>query len=639
MKTMTFREIELAAWTQRAGEYDHIFAPVSTQAIDDILDNLGPLQGMHHLDVACGTGHLVRAASERGAASEGVDFAPAMLEAARANYPAERFQTADAVDLPYENGTFDVVSCAFGLSHMQDPQSAVDEVFRVLKPGGRFVFTLWYGEEAGNQLQAIVKSALRTHATVDFNLPDQWVQLRYADEIACAAITRQAGFERPAFKKLPIVWTASTAQEVVNNLKKLSLRNKTIIDSQPSEVQARIYAHILGSVESQRSNGTIPLAWPALLAVVQKPLRSAVAKPLNQVVEKYKLYDSLEEMLSPETLSELLSEPVSSLKIRPITDHGGVAGGRLYYVETDAGRFVLKRMSLEHDYLMFTSDDRRGRAVRLWQYGLLDELRPEIEHKIIACARDGDGWGILMHDLSDGLFGGEDHTMPPRLVEVFLDRLARLHARFWNDPRLLDPRVGLSDATNRLRITSLKLAQQQNGDQRGVVPTWVREGWEILEAILEPDAFLQMRHLNENPKPLFEALKRYPYTLVHSDYRQANLAFLEPDQAVVFDWHWASHGLMTVDLAWFTGGDYVQNSIGKVEAIRYYRDKLETYLGTIFAEDIWQAMLGLGDLVDALTICFPAYWSKHAEKPEWRDYFLRSVKECIQQMHNGLRWL
>jgi ubiquinone/menaquinone biosynthesis C-methylase UbiE len=344
MQTKTFRETELELWTQRAGEYDQIFAAVSTQAIDDILDNLGPLRGMRHLDIACGTGHLVGAASKRGAASQGIDFSPAMVETARANYPAEHFQTADALDLPYEDETFDAVSCAFGLSHMEDPRAAVKEIFRVLKPGGRFAFTLWFDAAGGNQVYAILKSALDAHATSAFTLSDQWVQLRFADETACTAITAQAGFERPAFKKLPILWRLRTVQEMADQLMKISIRTRAVIERQPPSDQARIFEHILGSLESHRTNGAITLAWPALLTVVQKPIRQYDPKPSWDVVEKHKLFDSLEEMLAPEALSELLSEPVSSVEIQPMTDHGGLAGGRLYYVDTHAGRFVLKRI-------------------------------------------------------------------------------------------------------------------------------------------------------------------------------------------------------------------------------------------------------------------------------------------------------
>ena len=271
MQEKTLHEIELEAWSQRASDYDTLFAAVSTQAIDDLLDGVSPLTGKWHLDVACGTGHLVAAASKRGAISEGIDFAQTMIETARTHYPEEQYRVADATELPYDDRAFDAVTCAFGLSHLENPQAAVAEAFRVLKPGGRFAFTLWCNAENGGELFSIVKAALAKYVTVDFELPEKWVQLRYADEQACEALTEQAGFGRPVFTRLPIVWQTTSAQQVVDSVAKLSVRTKMIIDRQPTFVQRQIQDHIRFEAEAHRINGVISLAWPALLTVVQKP--------------------------------------------------------------------------------------------------------------------------------------------------------------------------------------------------------------------------------------------------------------------------------------------------------------------------------------------------------------------------------
>ena len=148
---------------------------------------------------------------------------------------------------------------------------------------------------------------------------------------------------------------------------------------------------------------------------------------------KYALFDSVQEMLALETLSELLFKPVTRVDCQPMNGHSGLAGGQLSYVDTNADRLVLKRMSITSDWIMFASADEQCRAVRLWQYGLLDQLRPHLEHKIIACAHDKAGWAILMEDLTGHVYAW-DKPMAPALVPVFLDRLARLHAAFWNDP-------------------------------------------------------------------------------------------------------------------------------------------------------------------------------------------------------------
>ena len=172
MKEKSFSEIEQEAWDQRAGYYDELFVPISIQAIPSILDGLGSLAGKRHLDVACGTGHLVAAAAQRGAISEGIDFAEAMIEVARENYPGQKYNQADATQLPFDDASFDAVTCAFGLSHLEYPQEAVDEAFRVLAPGGRFAFTLWFGPDDGNELMAIVKGAVTAHTVTPVLLPE-----------------------------------------------------------------------------------------------------------------------------------------------------------------------------------------------------------------------------------------------------------------------------------------------------------------------------------------------------------------------------------------------------------------------------------------------------------------------------------
>jgi ubiquinone/menaquinone biosynthesis C-methylase UbiE len=271
MPEKSFHEIELEAWRQRAVIYDRLFAPVTRQAVDVVLDSLGDLQGRCHLDVACGTGHLVAAATQRGACSEGVDFAPEMVQAAHTNYPEHCFKIADATGLPYEDGAFAGVSCAFGLSHMADPQSAINEAYRVLQLGGCYTFTLWRDGKDGCDLDSLVKPALKKHIAIDVSLPEGWTRWRLADEHICRQAARQAGFSEPTFKRFTILWQTSSAQEVVELLDKLSVRTRMVIERQPEEAQQAIYTAIRTAAEARRTDGVISLYWHALLTLLQKP--------------------------------------------------------------------------------------------------------------------------------------------------------------------------------------------------------------------------------------------------------------------------------------------------------------------------------------------------------------------------------
>jgi ubiquinone/menaquinone biosynthesis C-methylase UbiE len=133
----TFKDLEQAGWTEKAPAYDEHFAPITRQAIDPILDALGNLAGCDFLDIACGTGDLAYVATGRGARVTGVDFAPTMVDVAAAKVPGARFVVGDAEALEFADETFDAAACAFGLWHMAEPDRALAEAARVLRPNGR----------------------------------------------------------------------------------------------------------------------------------------------------------------------------------------------------------------------------------------------------------------------------------------------------------------------------------------------------------------------------------------------------------------------------------------------------------------------------------------------------------------------
>lgn len=272
MLTKSFYEVEREGWSRRAADYDSVFAPISMQVQEEVLIALGNLTGRRHLDVACGTGHLVAEAMTRGAVSTGVDFAQPMIDIARRNYPEARFLTADAVNLPFEDTSFHAATCTFGLSHMTDPRAAIKEVHRVLQPGGTFAFTLWCGPDDGNEAFAIIHSSLKQLTNGISEFPAKRFRLRFADVPACGAMTREAGFEFKIARRISAFCRLDSAGEMVDSLLKMSIRTSLILDSQPPEVQDRVLDRILSETESRRSDSGISLAFPALLIVARKPL-------------------------------------------------------------------------------------------------------------------------------------------------------------------------------------------------------------------------------------------------------------------------------------------------------------------------------------------------------------------------------
>ena len=106
--------------------------------------------GERVLDVAAGSGSTAIAAARRGARATATDFVPALLEAAAVRAEAETLPletvVADAQDLPFEDGSFDVVVSTFGVMFAPDRQLAADELLRVCRPGGRIGLANWTPE-------------------------------------------------------------------------------------------------------------------------------------------------------------------------------------------------------------------------------------------------------------------------------------------------------------------------------------------------------------------------------------------------------------------------------------------------------------------------------------------------------------
>jgi ubiquinone/menaquinone biosynthesis C-methylase UbiE len=93
------------------------------------------------LDVATGSGNAALAAARRGCEVVGLDYVPALLERARRRAEAEgldvEFVEGDAEALPFDDGSFDVVSSVFGAMFAPDQEQTARELARVCRPGGR----------------------------------------------------------------------------------------------------------------------------------------------------------------------------------------------------------------------------------------------------------------------------------------------------------------------------------------------------------------------------------------------------------------------------------------------------------------------------------------------------------------------
>ena len=96
-------------------------------------------RGERALDLAAGTGDIAFAIAARGAKTIGLDITHRMLQLAASKSSAARFITGDMTHLPFRPSAFDLVTTGYGLRNVPDLDTAIDEIARVLRPGGRLL--------------------------------------------------------------------------------------------------------------------------------------------------------------------------------------------------------------------------------------------------------------------------------------------------------------------------------------------------------------------------------------------------------------------------------------------------------------------------------------------------------------------
>lgn len=142
-------------WGTRARDWAEIQEGQCRAAYEAVFDSLSLRPGTRVCDVGCGAGLAARLASDRGAEVSGIDAAGSLLEIARERVAGAAFHEGDLEELPFADGTFDVVTGFNAFQFAADPAAALREARRISKPSGRIVVLTW-GNPQGMEAAAIV---------------------------------------------------------------------------------------------------------------------------------------------------------------------------------------------------------------------------------------------------------------------------------------------------------------------------------------------------------------------------------------------------------------------------------------------------------------------------------------------------
>jgi len=247
------RRIQRYGWDLAAVDYESLWQAQLAEAQDALFALASPAVGERVLDIACGTGLVsfdaARAVGPNGHVL-GIDLSDRMINAAGRRARDLKisnciFSRMDAETLALPDASIDVALCALGLMYMPDPEQALREMYRVLRPGGRVSLAVW-GERSKCGWSAIFP-------IVDDEVASEVCPLffRLGEQDTLARLCADAKFGNIRHRRITATLTFSDADEACDAAfvgGPVALAWSRF----DHEVRARVRARYLNAIESWR---------------------------------------------------------------------------------------------------------------------------------------------------------------------------------------------------------------------------------------------------------------------------------------------------------------------------------------------------------------------------------------------------
>ncbi len=251
----------------------------------------------------------------------------------------------------------------------------------------------------------------------------------------------------------------------------------------------------------------------------------------------------------PAPLDAMFSGPTDLSDVRsrrPLTDLAeAFSGARLEVVELrGGGRVVLKHLPAAGDWLTRATGGA-GRVRKLWESGLLDQIRPLVDHTILG-VRVVDGHDVVvMRDARRDLLPPRV-AVPREVTRELLTRLSALHEA---------PVHEAGEALCPIGARYAMFAPDRHVDDAGPgahpLGERIARGWQLFEEHVDGDVVAAVFALHRDPNDIARRLSQFPATLLHGDAKLENLGLCDHG-LVAIDWgDLTGFGPREVDVGWF----------------------------------------------------------------------------------------
>jgi ubiquinone/menaquinone biosynthesis C-methylase UbiE len=269
--SQSFKEFEHEGWQKVADGYHDHFGSLTRQTIEAMLDAVAgdasfeSLKTKSLLDIATGPGYVAQAARERGFQVTAIDFSGEMIQRARKLAPDITFMEGDAEALSFADRSFDCLTMNFGLLHLEHPEKALQQAFRVTKPGGKMALTVWSTPDKAVAFQRVL-DAVKAHGDASVPMPVGPPFFRFSAHDEMRKSLMAAGFSAVEITEIPMTWSLQREEDLFYAFFTGTPRTGGLLRAQEKAKLDLIREAVAACASEYKQNGCIKIPMSSVLA-------------------------------------------------------------------------------------------------------------------------------------------------------------------------------------------------------------------------------------------------------------------------------------------------------------------------------------------------------------------------------------